>query len=127
MPKNVKTEWEGLWFQREGVYSGKTIKKADIPSYARLIVRFNRYYEKDSSRPRFVYCFASGDSEKAITIEKTYEEYMTLEEMADRIKELEEQVENMYTYEQVQYAINRAAEDGARGYGWGDNIVSDYL
>lgn len=125
MPKNVKTSWEGLWFQREGVYSGKTIKKADIPGYARLIVRFNRYYEKDSSRPRFVYCFASGDSASAITLEKTHEEYMTFEEMKDRIKELEEQVEDMYTYDEVNSAVRAAARDGANGYT--DVIASDYL
>lgn len=35
--------------------------------------------------------------------------------------------ERLYTKAEVQYAINRASEDGMRGYGWGDNIVEDYL
>ena len=39
--KNAKTEWLGLQNNREGVYSGQIIKKADIPPYSRLIVLFN--------------------------------------------------------------------------------------
>lgn len=31
-----KTQWQWLWYQREGVYSGHVIKKADIPEKARL-------------------------------------------------------------------------------------------
>ena len=107
------TKWMGLWAQEKpAFYAGQVIKKADIPKYTRIVLRYNKYYEKDSSRPRFVYCFADSDgyAEKCIPIE--FEE-----ESGDRL----------YTHDEVQYAINRASEDGARGYGYGDNIVSDYL
>ena len=86
-----KTEWKGLWKNREGIYSGQTIKKSDIPNYARLIVRYNKFYESDSNKPRFVYCFANGDSANAITIERTKEEYWDGQELVD----LKEKVEDL--------------------------------
>jgi len=122
--KNAKTSWEGLWFQRPGIYSGKTIKKSDIPAYSRLIIRFNKYWEKDSSRPKYVYCFAEGNAATAITLSK--DEYVSaIQALENRICELEEQIESMYTYEQVNRAVRRAAEDGLNGYT--DVLASDYL
>lgn len=85
-----KTKWQGLWNNREGVYSGKVIKKSDIPAYSRLIVRYNKFYEKDGSKPRFVYCFANGDSAKAITMECDHDEYRTLKELNSKIDELKD-------------------------------------
>lgn len=55
----MKTKWMGLWAQeRPAFYSGYVIKKSDIPAYTRIVLRFNKYYEKDSKKPMFVYCFA---------------------------------------------------------------------
>ena len=56
------TKWMGLWSQdRQGFYAGKVIKKADIPKYTRVVLRYNKYYEKDGNRPRFIYCFADSE------------------------------------------------------------------
>ena len=85
-----KTQWQGLWYQREGVYSGYVIKKADIPEKARLILRYNKYYDKDSNKPRFVYCFANGGSADAITMQVEHEEYVSLEDLTSKIEELAE-------------------------------------
>lgn len=85
-----KTQWQGLWYQREGVYSGYVIKKADIPKKARLILRYNKYYDKDSNKPKFVYCFANGDSADAITMQVEHEEYVSLEDLTSKIEELAE-------------------------------------
>lgn len=85
-----KTQWQGLWYQREGVYSGYVIKKADIPKKARLILRYNKYYDKDSNKPRFVYCFANGDSADAITMQVEHEEYVSIEDLTSKIEELAE-------------------------------------
>ena len=53
------TKWQGLWEQEEkDVYSSYIIKKADIPKYTKIILRKNKYYKKDSNRPKFIYCFA---------------------------------------------------------------------
>lgn len=93
MSKGTKTEWQGLWMQREGVYSGYVLKKEDIPKNPRLIVRYNKFYKKDSNKPRFVYCFANGDAAKAITIKQDIDDYISLkdaDEILDKIDELRE-------------------------------------
>ena len=69
------TKYEGLWAQgRQGFYAGKVINKKDIPNYTRLVIRYNKFYEKDGNRPRFVYCFADakGYENKCVPLE--YEE-----------------------------------------------------
>ena len=51
----MNTKWMGLWSQnRQGFYAGQVIKKQDIPKYTRIVLRYNKFYEKDSNRPRFV-------------------------------------------------------------------------
>ena len=56
------TKWEGLWAQESpAIYAGKVIKKSDIPKYTRIVLRYNKHYQKDSNRPRFVYCFADSE------------------------------------------------------------------
>lgn len=119
----MNTKWMGIWaMDQPALYAGQVIKKADIPKYTRIVLRYNKYYEKDSNKPKFVYCFADaeGYKSKCVPIEKenaaVYEEdgcYYT------------KSGERLYTQSEVQYAINRAAADGARGYS--DNLVSDYL
>lgn len=109
----MNTKWQGLWAQeRQGFYAGYVIKKADIPKYTRLVVRYNKYYEKDSNRPRFIYCFAGseGVANKCVPLE---------------IDDSDEDKERLYTREEVQYAINKATQDALRGYT--DNIVEDYI
>lgn len=109
------SKWMGLWAQqRQGFYAGQVIKKAEIPKYTRIVMRYNKFYEKDSNRPRFVYCFADseGYESKCVPIE--------IEE--------EEDPKRVYTYEQVQRAVNLAYCDG-RGSDayYGDVLVEDYL
>ena len=81
---SLKTKWEGLWKQRDGVYSSYVLKKEDIPPYSKLIVRHNKYYEKDSTKPRFIFCFANGDSEKAITLKTEKEDFISMIEMSEK-------------------------------------------
>ena len=68
----MNTKWQGLWAQdRQAFYAGKVIKKSDIPKYTRLILRYNKFYEKNGNRPRFIYCFADseGYEEKCVPVE----------------------------------------------------------
>lgn len=134
MNNSERTNWNGLWKNREGVYSGQTIAKKDIPPYSRLIIRYNKFYEKDSNLPRFVFCFANGEASKAITMErKSTDVWAEYDEDTDafydnegnRLYTEEEVEENYYTYEDVQRAIDGATRDAINGYT--DNIVSDYL
>lgn len=62
------TKWSGLWSQRQGVYASAVIKKADIPKHTRIIFRYNKYYEKDKNRPRFVFCFADSEGYEELCV-----------------------------------------------------------
>ena len=57
-----RTKWYGLWRNRAGVYSGQVINKSDMPKRARLIIRKNKFYEADSNKPQYVYCFADAEA-----------------------------------------------------------------
>lgn len=66
------------------------------------------------------------------TAYKTLSDYIeeNPEEISDLSKETIKEIcikYHLYTEEQVQYAIDRASDDGASGYTWGCNIVDDYI
>lgn len=74
----MNSKWMGLWAQeRQGFYAGQVIKKTDIPKHTRIVLRYNKFYEKDSTRPRFVYCFADseGYEQKCVPIEEEQRPY----------------------------------------------------
>lgn len=57
MNNSERTNWNGLWRNREGVYSGQVIAKKDIPPHSRLIIRYNKFYDSNKpNSPRFVFC-----------------------------------------------------------------------
>ena len=69
----MDTKWKGLWaLDKQGLYAGQVIKKKDIPSYTRIVLRYNKFYEKDGNRPRFVYCFSDSEEykEKCVPVDK---------------------------------------------------------
>ena len=71
----MTTKWMGLWAQeRPAFYAGQVIKKADIPKYTRIVLRYNKYYEKNSNRPKFVYCFADAEGYESKCIPIEYDE-----------------------------------------------------
>ena len=116
----MNTKWLGLWKQeRQGFYAGQVIKKADIPKYTRIVLRYNKYYKNDNNRPRFVFCFADseGYAEKCVPIEIEEEE---TEELGDcpYVEDgtyYTEDGERLYTRDDVREIINgtvRAVEYG---------------
>lgn len=120
----MNSKWLGLWAQeRQGFYAGQVIKKGDIPKYTRIVLRYNKYYEKDSNRPRFVYCFADseGYESKCVPVEiegkPPYEEdggYYTGD--GDRL----------YTEREVQDILNRCAYAIGGDAAYGMYLVSDF-
>lgn len=83
----METKWLGLWAQeRQGFYSGQVIKKSDIPKYTRIILRYNKYYEKNGNRPRFVYCFADSEGYESKCVPIEYED--SLKAKVDRLSEI---------------------------------------
>lgn len=124
-----QTNWEGLWWHPEYAgFSSATINLSELKKYkgnVRLYVRKNQFYEKGTNRPNYRFCLKDSESPTftAIGIEDD-----TLAVVRnDGGTYYTEDGERLYTHEEVQYAIDRAAEDGMRGYGPGDNIVSDYI
>ncbi len=69
----------------------------------------NRYYKEGGKRPRYVFCFASGDSAKAITTLTTKEEFYSWEEMEDKLDEYESRI--CLTEEQLQSIIRALDPD----------------
>lgn len=106
------TKWLGLWAQeRQGFYAGQTIKKADIPKYTRIVLRYNKFYEKDSNRPRFVYCFADS---------KEYKSKCVPIEIVDNMDE-----ERLYTEEEVYQIIHGIQEH--HGLPYGEDLIEDFI
>lgn len=67
-----KTEWQGLWKRTTGFYTGRELTEEDLTHLrngSRICFRYNKAYEKDEKKPRFIYCIA--DEEAAAELEKT--------------------------------------------------------
>jgi len=106
------TRWNGLWAQeRQGFYAGRVIKKSEIPKYTRIVMRYNKFYEADTNRPRFIYCFADseGYEDKCVPLE------------------LDEDKPYTFTEEELQDLVDRiACAVGGEGE-YGEWLVSDFL
>lgn len=111
----IKSKWQGLWNNRQGVYSGKLIAKKDIPTgkgeKVRLIVRHNKYYEKDSNRPRFVYCFADSEAHEDFCEPVEWEEYHSRPYKDDDGCYYDEEGNRLYTREDARAIINGTVAD----------------
>lgn len=105
----MNTKWLGLWAQeRQGFYAGQVVKKADIPPHTRIVLRYNKYYEKDSNKPRFIYCFADS---------KGYESKCVPIEIAEE--------ERLYTEEEVYQIIH--GMERYHGLPYGDDLIEDFI
>lgn len=125
-----QTSWCGLWWHPENAsYSSASISLGALKKFkgnVRMIVKKNRFYNKGMHhRPNYVFMLVDAKSKRFENISIIDEENRTPYESDGNY--YDENGKRLYTYHEVQYAINRAAEDGQRGYGSGDNIVEDYL
>lgn len=106
-----KTGWQGLWKQRDGLYAGKKILKKDLqelPTGTHLIIRYNKFYEADTNRPKFVYCFADKEATDKISVDLTLQDY-----------------ERTYTEDEVYKVIHGI--EAEYGLEYGNNLIEDYL
>ena len=68
----MKTKWEGLWNTRQAVYVSKPFTQKQVkemPKKFRLVVRYNKYYQSDSGRPKFVFSLMDADEAEAFAFE----------------------------------------------------------
>lgn len=107
--KKMKTKWGGLWVSsaRKSVYVGQVIAKKDIPKHTRILLMKNKYYKKDSNRPRYVYCFADAEGYEEVCVPVEVEE------------------ERLYTEEDVYKVIHGMETE--YGLPYGENLIGDYL
>ena len=98
----------------------------------RLIVKKNKYYQKNGNRP--YYCFAIGDSYNSASneISSWDMQYENLEnELSDMTEyEICDYIEEnynvkLYTYNDLRKVMREANYDGTQGYT--DIIVEDYI
>lgn len=94
----MNTKWQGLWAQnREGFYAGQVIKKSDIPKYTRIVMRYNKFYEKDGNKPRFVYCFSDseGYEDKCVKVEYAESVRAKVDELTETLREAKKQANEL--------------------------------
>lgn len=119
----MNTKWQGLWAQeRTGFYAGQVIKKADIPKYTRIVLRYNKYYEKDGNRPRFVYCFADSEGYQSKCKELRLDDNQPYK---DDDCYYDGEGNRLYTSDEV-YRIIHGMEE-YYNLSWGNNLIEDYI
>lgn len=89
----MKSQYEGLWkSERTGWYCSKPMTQADIkklPKKCRILMRYNKYYEKDSNKPNFIFAFADAEGMEAVTIESDKKEYVSeLDSIKSKLSEI---------------------------------------
>ena len=109
----------GLWYDKHRLnFKSNVISLDSLQEYdgkVRLVVCKNQFFNKgENNRPNYICFFCDANASTAATDQLEIEDCEETEETAQ-----------LFTYDQVQYAINRAVEDALNGYT--DNIVSDYL
>lgn len=126
-----QTDWAGLWYHPEnGGFSSETISLAKLKKFkgaVRLYVRKNKFYKKDSNRPNYTFCLKDADSETFKLLDVIEDEEGRTAKENENGDWWTSDGERLYTKSEVQYAIDRAVEDGVRGYRAGDCVVGDYL
>jgi len=133
-----RSKWFGLWNNSEKHYMvSQPVKIDDIKQFVnnntfRLIVKKNKYYQKNGNRP--YYCFAIGDSYNSASneISSWDMQYENLEnELSDMTEyEICDYIEEnynvkLYTYNDLRKVMREANYDGTQGYT--DIIVEDYI
>ena len=68
----MKTKFEGLWKTRKAVYVSKPFTQKqlkELPKKFRLVVRYNKFYQSDTARPKFVFSFMDAEEAEAFMFE----------------------------------------------------------
>lgn len=128
--EGLQTKWCGLWYHpHNGGFSSTAFNLSELKKFkgtVKIYVKKNKFYKKDTNRPNYVFCIKDSNSPTFIELEiEEDEDAKSCYFDEDNGCYYTGDDERLYTYEEVQYAINRATEDAERGYT--DNLVGDYL
>lgn len=127
-----QTNWCGLWWNpdtnsfKSSAFSLSELRK--FKGAVRLIVRKNKFFNNgENNRPNYNFVIRDAAADAPIILEiEDIEEQENSPYCEDGVY-YDEKGNRLYTYSEVQTAINGAVEDGRNGYGRGDVIVSDYV
>ena len=89
------TDLLGLWKSEETQwYSSETIKKAELAKMAellkpeiRIVMRKNKFYEKGTNRPQYIFAFADSESAANKTILYSNDDWQEIGSLAARIED----------------------------------------
>lgn len=139
MTANVpkRTKWEGIWYSdvRHGLYMSQPFKKTeieqtlnDVGKYGRIIFMNNKYWKKDTNRPRYVFSIINAEGVKQIqniTLEH-FEEYD--DDYPFTYGDQDESNDKYcFTAEELQDLINRIACEVGGDSEYGEHLISDFI
>lgn len=146
------TKYEGLWRQeRTGWYKSRVFTVDSLidlfspKDRFQIILKQNKYWKTNESNiPRFIFSIVDRSVGTLKTSELESDNGAMFDSLCNALEENDEyykqkiidsfdedEIEKiadwfgLYTESQVQYCIDKASADGARGYT--DNIIEDYL
>lgn len=133
-----RSKWFGLWNNSDKHYmvsqpiNIESLKDFIESDNFRLIVKKNKYYEKESNRP--YYNFAIGNCYGSANKEITSKD-MQYDDLDDKLNEMSEyEIRNyilekydikLYTYDEIKKVMHEANYDGEQGFT--DIILEDYI
>ena len=120
-----RTKWQGLWYNPSNyTFTSTTLDLADLRKFKgkiRLIVRKNKFYDKDLNRPNYIFMLIDSKCEKF----NPFEIEQIDEGWADCYQTPEG--ERLYTEDEVKQVMRGACRDGHNGYDEYDLLISDYV
>lgn len=133
-----RSKWFGLWNNDEKHYMvSQPIKIDDLKDFTesdnfRLILKKNKYYEKNTNRPYYNFaignCYASANNQitsKDMQYDDLDDELSEMSEYEIRDYILEKYDIKLFTYEEVREVMREANYDGTQHIT--DIILEDYI
>lgn len=108
-----KTNWEGLWYQPDmHIYTSRCFTLADLRKFKgniKILVRKNKFFEKDSRRPNYQFCICDSRAEKvqsfqvmkAISEAFENEAYIRLDDAVEVARRLLQDMQYGYSYDDL--------------------------
>ena len=133
----TRTKWEGIWYSaaKHGLYMSQPFKKTEIEQaiknvgeYGRIILMNNKYWKKNTNRPRYVFSIVNAEGVERIqnmTL-KHFEEYEDDYPFAYR-DQVESDDKYHFTAEELQNLINKIACEVGGDREYGEHIISDFI
>ena len=127
------TGWLGLWYHNDShSWSSAVIDLSAFKSFkgtARIYMRKNKYYEKDTNRPNYVFVICDSNSQRFVQEVEIQDDVWDREEWIKVYKRndkfIDENDNRLFTREEVREVIRGVIRDVQCGYT--DLLPEDYV